>query len=357
MYRDNRTSSKHKSPEKTHLQKQSSHYVQKQKTDSQSKSLSEQSLKYVNGISKINNSTESSLSHYGYNVKERNSNYQVYDPQSDTSEGYNPECPELYSTNKPVKTKKTVFETYVPSAVKRKLAELKAEAELNEQKEPKSQHKKLKSSNHLDTVLDSKKSQEKDKHISNKEKTKDETRSSSCKKGSDKVSCSSKNKDSIPKKTICKESSETDRTKLKNTELKILSSVEFTASEVSFEDCLGLNDIVSLKKSAKSHSSTKKQPSSSSSTPSKQKPTEKSKNSSSKTTASNEKVKASKHSSSHSDKRKVSKDSDLHKTKVSKDSTHSDKNIPFTVPKPVSTFSCILIFIINLLFLSFIFIF
>lgn len=305
-----------------------------------SPSLFEQSSKkYVNGSCNTNNSSSSGRILYQYDVKEKNSKYMDYDPHTESSEGYNPECPELFPSDKPVKTKKTVLvETYEPSSVKRKLTDEK------EQNEDKSHQKKFKSSSHSnsDNAAEYKKSSDKkDKHSVNKEKTEDSSHSSTLKKESNKVkshSESTKKHESASdaKKTKCKDSSENDRTKSKKTKVKSLQSLkpteEFTSSEVSFEDCLGFNDIVTLKKSSKSHSSKKQ---SSSNTPSKERPTEKSKKDPQKAVSPDQKVKVSKDSSSNPKKEKVSKHSSVNKSKVSKDSYHN-KEVPFTVPKPVS---------------------
>lgn len=316
------------SHEKTiHSQKQTSHnHEQKHnKSNSVSPSLSEQSSKkYINGSCNTNNSSQSGHTLYQYEVQERSSKYTDYDPHTDTSEGYNPECPELFPSDKPVKTKKTVLvETYEPSSVKRKLTD---------EKEDKSHQKKFKSSSHSnsDNAAEYKKSSEKkDKHSVNREKDK---HSSTLKKESNKVkshSESTKRHESASdaKKTKCKESSENDRTKSKKSKVKIHAAEEFTSSEVSFEDCLGFNDIVPLKKSSKSHSSKKQ---SSGTTPSKERPTEKSKKDPQKTVSPVQKVQVSKDSSSNPNKGKVSSVS------KSKDSYKHNKEASFTVPKPVS---------------------
>lgn len=225
----------------------------------------------MNGDCDINNS--SAFSHlYTYEKNETKPKSVDYDPNIDISEAYNPECPELYpGCSKVNKMKKlNSVETYEPSSVKRKLS---VEEETNSHKN-KSKKLKTESHKHVDSAsVDTK--QKKEKHSYHKDKNKDhKSHSSQNKMGSNEKT--KQTSDSIHKspeseklkKDAMKKSSKSNKSK---TKLKLNCTEEFTSSEVRFEDCLGFNDIVSVKKkkSVKSSQSapTKKPLSTSNKTP------------------------------------------------------------------------------------------
>lgn len=258
---------------KSHRDKSSSHHTSKQKHKQEKHSLPNSTsksllLKNVNGNSSVKDSTKSSPSLYTYEKKVTQRKYLDYDPDIDVSEGYNPECPELFPTGKTLKLKKSDSQMVDPSAAK---SSQKRKLKSEEQTESQFKHKKIKSeySKFDNNIFPIKSPEKKDKHDGHRDKNKDKKsellnvkKECSAEIHSNGVDIQ-KHKSSSAKKKLknkdCHENGSVKSDKLKP-KLKINASVEFTSSEVRFEDCLGLNDIVPLKKkkSSKSQSAVKK---------------------------------------------------------------------------------------------------
>lgn len=241
--------SSHKKEEKTvHYQKKVSHKYEQ--SNSLSHNLSQLSKKYINGHS-VNLGDSSPLSH-NFDGNETHLNYLGYDPHAEVSEGYNPECPELFPADaKSERTKIISDDAYKPSSLKRKfISEDNAEPVNN------SLSKQLKNNTISDSNCTSKQSfKEREKLSYGKDNSKGHL-SLPLKKESEKNN-SIKHSSNVKAKN--KQSSDSKGKEHKKSKLKIHSSEEFTSSHVSFEDCLGFNDVVSVKKkkSSKSQPSTK----------------------------------------------------------------------------------------------------
>lgn len=230
-----------------------SHHKNKHQNNSLYNSIMEQSS---DGSSVVNSSVKSS--HLPYNnseVKKPHKNMD-YDPNTECSQTYDPEYPEFFPTdNNTYKSKeRNSANKYKPSP-KRKL-----DIEEQEISVDKSLSKKPKMENYslfnADNAVEIKRSHEKDRHSFKKNKNKDHnSHSSSLKKDPSNVKSEKeksvkhassliekKRKDEKNKKNCNSKSDKSDP------KVKIHSSEEFTSSHVSFEACLGFNDIVDIKK-------------------------------------------------------------------------------------------------------------